>query len=89
LAREWRRALDKGEYQSLADLALYLKVTRARVTQIMNLLSFEPEIQKMIIALGQNLSSQAVSERTLRPLLRLPVEKQKLGINRILSKKVP
>ena len=38
LAREWRRSLDNGEYVSPAALARHVNVSRARVTQIMNLL---------------------------------------------------
>lgn len=44
LAREWRRAIDDGEYTSLAALARSLKISGARVTQIMNLLRLSPEV---------------------------------------------
>ena len=52
LAKEWRRALDNGECASLADLARRLKTSRARVTQILNLLKLAPEAIKLICSAG-------------------------------------
>jgi len=77
LAREWREALNNGEYASPAALARHLKVSRARVTQILNLLKLSPEVVEMISSLGDPLGSSFVSERTLRPLLSLTAEQQR------------
>jgi len=85
LAKEWRRALDDGEFASPAALARHLKVSRARVTQILNLLKLSPEVIEMISSLGDPLGSSFVSERTLRPLLSLTAEKQYKQIRILLS----
>lgn len=77
LAREWRKALDNGEYASPAALAHHLKVSRARVTQILNLLKLSPEVIEMISSLGDPLRSPIVAERRLRLLLAQPSEQQK------------
>lgn len=84
LAREWRKALDNGKYASRADLACHLHVSRARVTQILNLLKLSTEVIEMICSLGDPLKSPFVSERRLRPLLRLTPERHKAEIETML-----
>jgi ParB-like chromosome segregation protein Spo0J len=86
LAKEWREALDKGRYASPAALALNLKVSRARVTQILNLLKLSPEVIQMISSFGDPLRSPFVTERRLRPLLSLNLEQQKVRVEIMLSK---
>ena len=86
LAKEWRSALDNGEYPSPAALARHLKVSRARVTQIMNLLELSPEAITLIYSLGDQLSSPIVSERRFRPLLGMAVENQIEQIKILMSK---
>jgi len=71
LAREWRCALDNGEYASLAALARHLRVSRARITQIMNLLKLSPETINKIASLGDPMTKPFVTERHLRTLLSL------------------
>jgi hypothetical protein len=85
LAKEWRRALDNGEYASPAALARHLKVSRARVTQIMNLLRLSPEVIEMISALGDSTGNHIVAERKLRSLLSLSFEKERAQAKIILS----
>lgn len=87
LAREWRRALDSGEYASRTVLARYLKVSKTRVTQIMNLLKLSPEVIEIISLLGDPLRNPVVSERRLRPLLNLTDNKQLTQIKTMLLKK--
>jgi hypothetical protein len=87
LAKEWRRALDSGEYTSQASLARELKVSRARITQILNLLKLAQEVIEIISSLGDPLRIPGVSERRLRPLLRLTAEKQVKQIRILLSVK--
>lgn len=86
LAREWRGALDGGEYASPAALARHLKVSRARVTQIMNLLHLSPEVVEMISSMGDPLRSPIIAERRLRPLLALTTEQQMAQVKAILLK---
>ena len=86
LAKEWRKALDHGEYSSAAALARYLNVSRARVTQILNLLRLSSEVIEMISSLGDPLGYPIVTERKLRPLMGLPIKQQIAQAKIILSK---
>jgi hypothetical protein len=85
LAREWRKALGTGEYASPAALAHHLKVSRARVTQVLNLLKLSPEVVDVISSLGDPMKTHVVSERRLRPLLALKDEQQMDHVNRMLE----
>ncbi len=80
LAKEWHKALGSGEYALPAALTRNLKVSRARVTQILNLLQLSPEVLEMISALGDPLRSPIAAERRLRPLLSLTVDQQKTQV---------
>lgn len=53
-----------------------LGVTRARVTRILRLLDLAPEVLEAVVGLGDPLSDPVVTERSLRPLLRLSAEEQ-------------
>ena len=56
-----------GELKDLADAARTLGLTRARVTQVMNLLLLAPEIQEAILDLPAVISGRdPVTERQLR-----------------------
>ena len=86
LAKEWRQALSRREYESPAALAHHFKISRARVTQILNLLRLSPEVLEMISSLGDPMRNRIASERKLRPLLELSAEQQKAQIEGMLSK---
>jgi hypothetical protein len=86
LAKEWRESLDKSEYTSPAILARHLKVSRTRVTQILNLLKLSPKVIEMISSLGDPLKSPFISERRLRPLLVLNADQQKVQVKLLLPK---
>ena len=49
LAIKFQDVVDRGEVTDYADLARLGHVTRARLTQIMNLLHLAPEIQEEIL----------------------------------------
>jgi hypothetical protein len=66
LAKEWQNDLDKGKYRSRADLAHNLGVSRARVTQILNLLTLPKDAIETAFAMGDPLASPTVTERKLR-----------------------
>ena len=51
LAIKFQGMLDRGEVKDYAELARLGHVTRARVTQIMNLLMLAPDIQEAILFL--------------------------------------
>jgi len=86
LAREWGMLLDSGRCSSAADLSRYLQVSRARVTQVMNLLLLSSEVIEIILELGDPLESPIVSERKLRPLLSLAPDQQKVQLSIMLSR---
>jgi len=86
LAMEWQRALDSGQCESLSALAWHFKVSRARVTQIMNLLSLSLDVIDIIRSLGDPINSPVVTERRLRPLLSLPDGEQAKQIKALLFK---
>jgi hypothetical protein len=77
LAQEWQSMLGAGGCLSRADLARKLGVTRARVTQVLDLLGLAPDVVNFLLALGDPLRQPIVTERMLRPLLKLPAEEQK------------
>lgn len=78
--------MDNGEYASPSALARHLKVTRARVTQILNLLQLSPEVINIVASFGDPLQLLRITERRLRPFLSLSVEQQKAQVKAIISK---
>lgn len=72
IAIHFQALLDRGEIRDYADLARLGHVTRARVSQIMNLLNLAPDIQEAVLFLPLTTSGRdAVSERHLRPIAAL------------------
>jgi hypothetical protein len=63
LAIKFQGMLDCGAVHDYADLARLGYVTRARITQIMNLLNLAPDIQEHLLSLP---GSSSVHERHLR-----------------------
>ncbi|MCH7779999.1 MAG: hypothetical protein IH848_04070 [Acidobacteria bacterium] len=62
-----------GELDDLADAARRLNLTRARVTQITNLLLLAPEIQDAILGLPLVTNgADSITERQLRPVVAEP-----------------
>lgn len=66
LAHALRRRLERGEFADFADMARQLGFTRARITQLMDLLLLAPEVQEEILFLELPPGAQPVSERGLR-----------------------
>jgi ParB/RepB/Spo0J family partition protein len=67
LAREYKQMIDKEHVKNQADLAQKLGISRARVTQILNLLKLDFRIIQDLENLGDTLESKIVTERMLRP----------------------
>ncbi len=67
LAHYIERQIDEGAISDYAAAARALGVTRARVTQLMNLLLLAPEIQKGIVG-----GELVLTERALRRVVREP-----------------
>ena len=72
LAIKFQDMVDRGEVRDYADLARLGYVTRARLTQIMNLLLLAPEIQEQILLPECSDTADAVDavppERQLRAI---------------------
>jgi len=80
LAIKLQDMVDRGEVLDYADIARLGYVTRARITQVMNLLHLAPEVQEEILFL-----SSAPSERSLRPLTVQPLWDQQIRLWRQLK----
>lgn len=70
LAHALQRRVDDGEFPDYATMARALGFTRARISQIMDLLLLAPAIQEEILFLECIPGQQPVSERALRTLVR-------------------
>jgi hypothetical protein len=62
----WQKMLDDGEITSLSELARKEGFTRARITQIMNLLKLPAEMQEFLVGLDNWKEIRKYSERKLR-----------------------
>lgn len=73
LALRFDRLIKAGEITDQADLARLGNVTRARVTQIMNLLQLAPEIQEAILFLPRTVKGRdPIREIMVRPIAAEP-----------------
>ena len=69
LAIHFDGLMQSGEVRDQASLASVGHVTRARVTQIMNLLQLAPDIQEQLLFLPRTEQGRdAILERDLRPI---------------------
>lgn len=69
LAFALRRRLERGEFEDFATMSRALGFTRARITQLMDLLLIAPEILEEILFLELPAGAQPLSERALREAL--------------------
>ena len=58
--------LDEGEVSSLAQIAKIEGLTRARITQVMNLLKLPAEVKEFLNGLQDPVEIRRYSERRLR-----------------------
>ena len=73
LAIRFDRLIKSGEVADQADIARLGHVSRARVTQIMNLLLLAPDIQEEILFLPRTQSGRdPIRERMIRPIAAIP-----------------
>ena len=66
LAIKYQGMISRGEVLDYADIARLGYVTRARVTQIMNLLHLAPDIQEDLIFVDEKRNLPEITERHLR-----------------------
>ncbi|HDS15140.1 MAG TPA: hypothetical protein ENN66_00635 [Proteobacteria bacterium] len=73
LAIRFEKLVKRGDIQDYADLARLGYVTRARITQIMNLLNLAPNIQEDILFLPNTMKGRdPILEKDLRPVAAVP-----------------
>jgi len=73
LAIRFEQLLRDGVVKDQAELARPGRVSRARLTQIMNLLNLAPDIQEQILFLPRTeRGGDPIGERDLRPIAALP-----------------
>jgi hypothetical protein len=84
LAREWQKAIEEGEYKSQSDLARKKGISRARVTQVLNVLKLDAEVQETVVKLGDPMPPDSMTERALRGMAGLSGTEQVRNLERIL-----
>ena len=67
LAKEYKKMIDSCEVKNQTELAKLKCVSRARLTQILNLLNLDSSIIQELEKLGDPLNTKIISERMLRP----------------------
>lgn len=86
LAHHWRGLIRDGVVKDQAALSRLVGVSRARVTQVMDLLYLAPDIQEALLGLPPALSGgSALCERTLRAIAAEPLWRLQLGEWRTLA----
>jgi hypothetical protein len=70
LAHTIQRAIDRGEIRDQAEAARRLGLTRARLTQILDLTRLAPDVQEEILFLETANEDEPLRERSLRGVLR-------------------
>ncbi len=81
LAHEIERRIRAGEFEDLAHAARTFGLTRARVTQLVNLTLLAPAIQAEILAMAPvTVGRDPVTERTLRAIVAETVWKRQTEI---------
>lgn len=69
-AHKLQEAIDNGEYIDRADAARKLGLTRARVSQLLDLLMLAPDIQEKILFMERVDGVEPTSERALRDVIK-------------------
>jgi hypothetical protein len=71
LAHRFQAAIDHGDYRDRADLARQLGFTRARISQLLDLLTLAPDLQEHILDLEAVNGREPLTERALRAVVKL------------------
>jgi hypothetical protein len=73
LAHHWRGLIQSGAVRDQADLARLVGVSRARATQVMNLLWLAPDLQAEVLQAG---GGGAISHRDILMLAAQPIRRE-------------
>ena len=77
LAYHLQDLIEKGVVQDYADIARLSGLSRARLSQIMNLALLDPQIQEEILCSGS--FPEKTKDQDLRAVLKSPVWKEQIG----------
>ncbi|MCJ7449363.1 MAG: hypothetical protein MUO72_16935, partial [Bacteroidales bacterium] len=69
LAKEYKQMIDNGDVKNQAQLARLKGISRARVTQILNLLKLNKNIIDKLKQIGDPMDKKVISERKLRKII--------------------
>jgi hypothetical protein len=72
LAHKIQDAIDRGVVRDCADVAMRLGLSRARISQLLDLILLAPDIQERLLDLTSIDGLEPIAERTLRTLARAP-----------------
>jgi hypothetical protein len=68
LAHQIQRAIDRGELADQGEAARKLGLTRARLTQLLDLTLLAPDVQERVLSRESVDGAEPLSERALRPV---------------------
>jgi hypothetical protein len=86
LAIRFEGLLRSGDVHDYADLARLGQVTRARITQIMNLLNLAPDIQEQILLMPPTAKvREALPERRIRFITAVPDWRKQRKLWKVMS----
>jgi DNA invertase Pin-like site-specific DNA recombinase len=71
LAKEYKEMIDSGEAKTQSELARIKGISRARVTQILNLLKLDKSIIDNLEQIGDPIDKKVISERKLRKIIHI------------------
>ncbi|OGQ94932.1 MAG: hypothetical protein A2284_18865 [Deltaproteobacteria bacterium RIFOXYA12_FULL_61_11] len=71
LAHRFQAAIDRGDYRDRADLARQLGFTRARISQLLDLLMLAPDLQEFVLDLEAVDGREPLTERALRAVVKI------------------
>jgi esterase/lipase len=69
LAKEYKKMIDSREVKNQAELARIKSISRARITQILNLLKLDKNIIDNLEQIGDPMDKKVISERELRKII--------------------
>jgi hypothetical protein len=75
LAHHYRSLIDQGVVRDYADIASLYNLSRARLTQVMNLTLLAPKIQEEIL-----FTNARLKEKSLRLVLKTPIWEEQIRI---------
>jgi len=81
LAKEYKEMISSNQVKNQSELARKLGISRARITQILNLLKLDTLIIQELERLGDPLKSKIITERILRPYFNKSFKEQKELLN--------